>query len=164
MRCLTCQYDLSHLAEQRCPECGRAFDLNDPSTFVHGRLSSPWPGRLCIFIALSAFLLPVLWYSTWLAAVISLGHPPRPYVNDHQFINGWVSGFRCLTCIIFNLSLPLFFLNLMLAVMTGIQRYVAERRLHLRLVTPIGLTLAIWVLAVFLVIASGGDVAAWFFD
>lgn len=34
MRCLSCKYDLSHLTERRCPECGRAFDPNDPKTFV----------------------------------------------------------------------------------------------------------------------------------
>lgn len=33
MRCLSCRYDLSHLTEQRCPECGRAFDPSDPATF-----------------------------------------------------------------------------------------------------------------------------------
>src|SRR5690349_12693310 len=33
MRCLTCQYDLKNLTEHRCPECGRAFDPNDPYTF-----------------------------------------------------------------------------------------------------------------------------------
>lgn len=33
MRCLSCLYDLRNLAEHRCPECGREFDPNDPSTF-----------------------------------------------------------------------------------------------------------------------------------
>ena len=38
MRCLSCQYDLSHLTPteeggHRCPECGRAFDPNDTTTF-----------------------------------------------------------------------------------------------------------------------------------
>jgi hypothetical protein len=37
VRCLSCKYDLSHLSsggEHRCPECGRAFDPGDPSTFA----------------------------------------------------------------------------------------------------------------------------------
>lgn len=34
MRCLKCGYDLSQLTEHRCPECGRAFDPKDPTTFV----------------------------------------------------------------------------------------------------------------------------------
>jgi predicted amidophosphoribosyltransferase len=33
MRCLSCKYDLSKLTEHRCPECGRAFDPEDPRTF-----------------------------------------------------------------------------------------------------------------------------------
>jgi hypothetical protein len=33
VRCLTCHYDLRKLAKHRCPECGRRFDPNDPSTF-----------------------------------------------------------------------------------------------------------------------------------
>lgn len=33
MRCLSCKYDLTHLTEHRCPECGRPFDPSDPSTF-----------------------------------------------------------------------------------------------------------------------------------
>lgn len=36
MRCLFCEYDLSHRPPggvHRCPECGREFDPNDRSTF-----------------------------------------------------------------------------------------------------------------------------------
>ena len=33
MRCLSCKYDLAQLTEHRCPECGRAFDPNDSTTF-----------------------------------------------------------------------------------------------------------------------------------
>lgn len=32
-RCLDCAYCLLGLPEPRCPECGRAFDLTDPSTY-----------------------------------------------------------------------------------------------------------------------------------
>lgn len=31
--CRTCSYDLRHLTEHRCPECGNAFDPEDPRTF-----------------------------------------------------------------------------------------------------------------------------------
>jgi hypothetical protein len=34
-RCLGCGYDLRRLPENRCPECGRAFDLADPETYLH---------------------------------------------------------------------------------------------------------------------------------
>lgn len=33
VRCTGCGYPLHHLVEQRCPECGRAFDPQDPQTF-----------------------------------------------------------------------------------------------------------------------------------
>ena len=32
--CLGCSYDLRGLPENRCPECGRCFDPDDPGTFV----------------------------------------------------------------------------------------------------------------------------------
>jgi len=32
--CLDCGYRLDHLESERCPECGRAFDLLDPNTFT----------------------------------------------------------------------------------------------------------------------------------
>jgi hypothetical protein len=34
MRCLACGYDLRGLPENRCPECGRAFDPGDSATFL----------------------------------------------------------------------------------------------------------------------------------
>ncbi len=35
-RCRGCGYILEHLPEPRCPECGRAFDPDDPRTYVRG--------------------------------------------------------------------------------------------------------------------------------
>jgi hypothetical protein len=56
MRCLNCKYDLSHLTEHRCPECGREFDPKDPQTF-----GSP-PNREAAIIWLSCLVcaLPVI--------------------------------------------------------------------------------------------------------
>jgi hypothetical protein len=44
VRCRTCHYLLANLTPtesggHRCPECGRAFDPNDPRTFDSGRWS-----------------------------------------------------------------------------------------------------------------------------
>lgn len=39
-KCLGCAYILDHLPENRCPECGRAFDPEDPATFTVGRYRS----------------------------------------------------------------------------------------------------------------------------
>ena len=38
MQCLNCHYSLANLTgpPHRCPECGTAFDPNDPSTFDDG--------------------------------------------------------------------------------------------------------------------------------
>jgi hypothetical protein len=35
--CLGCNYSLRGLAENRCPECGREFNLQDPTTFNNAR-------------------------------------------------------------------------------------------------------------------------------
>ena len=34
MYCLACDYDLTHLDTDRCPECGRAFNPLNPDTFA----------------------------------------------------------------------------------------------------------------------------------
>ncbi len=34
MRCLGCGYNLRGLPENRCPECGRTFDPDDPQSYV----------------------------------------------------------------------------------------------------------------------------------
>jgi len=48
MRCLGCGYDLRGLPENRCPECGRAFDPDDSTTF----LCSQVDGRKYLTMAL----------------------------------------------------------------------------------------------------------------
>lgn len=46
MYCLDCGYDVRGLPENRCPECGRAFDPDDSTTFlcsqVDGRRYLTW--------------------------------------------------------------------------------------------------------------------------
>ena len=54
MRCFGCQYDLSNLSGHRCPECGRAFDPNDPRTFLSGAM--PWRFLPAVQVILIAFL------------------------------------------------------------------------------------------------------------
>ena len=64
MRCLGCQYDLKKLAENRCPECGRAFDPNDASSFESGNREFPFPTvvfcLLLIFVFVGFMLLALI--------------------------------------------------------------------------------------------------------
>lgn len=60
--CLSCAYILNGLAENRCPECGRAFDPADATTFVLGRERKSglrYLTRAVIYL-LCALSLPVL--------------------------------------------------------------------------------------------------------
>jgi hypothetical protein len=45
--CLTCHYPLRELTVNRCPECGREFDPDDPATMYLGR---GVPGRIFRFL------------------------------------------------------------------------------------------------------------------
>jgi len=40
-----CTYGLRGLADTRCPECGRAFDCDDPSIFLTARGGLAWSDR-----------------------------------------------------------------------------------------------------------------------
>lgn len=55
-RCLDCGYSLQGLPENRCPECGRSFDPNDPETFA-GRPTSGVPALLAALGALLGLAL-----------------------------------------------------------------------------------------------------------
>lgn len=63
IRCLTCGYPLERLDAdaRRCPECGRSFDLDDPSTFAAPLPVRPSGGRAMagmLIVAASAVGLP----------------------------------------------------------------------------------------------------------
>ena len=55
-RYLDCGYDLHGLPEDRCPECGRAFDPGDSSTYI-GKLES---GKTYLWTAIGAAPLAIL--------------------------------------------------------------------------------------------------------
>jgi len=57
VRCLDCNYSLKNLTEHRCPECGRAFDPNDPLTFAPAT-TKPWPGPIRVLgLGIVAYVL-----------------------------------------------------------------------------------------------------------
>ena len=59
-----CRYRLVDLTEDRCPECGEAFDPNDPATFLIDQPYVIWPtllvqtaiGYIVAFVVLSMSL------------------------------------------------------------------------------------------------------------
>jgi hypothetical protein len=61
MRCLYCDYDLSHRpsgSEHRCPECAHEFDPDDPQTF---RVPASRKAEIgCLAFAL-CFLIAIIW-------------------------------------------------------------------------------------------------------
>ncbi len=63
MYCRKCQYDLTQLSEERCPECGRSFDPTKPRTFQRRRR------RLQPLVGLGLALLVVIMVSVgfWVA-------------------------------------------------------------------------------------------------
>ena len=107
-RCLDCAYCLIGLTQPRCPECGRPFDLTDPSTystkppFVRWRL---WlPGLLlAVGLGLVVFLVIIvsglrIGFAATLAAPVCIGI---------------VLGYRCRVR-------PLAYVLLVLTALTGI--------------------------------------------
>jgi hypothetical protein len=56
VRCKTCHYSLEGLTEHRCPECGIAFDPNDPSTFGIDRRRQHKVRLLWVALAFLAYM------------------------------------------------------------------------------------------------------------
>ena len=107
-RCKTCGYALRGLGDPRCPECGGAFDPDDPTTYTEecpkGVLDNRWTillpcciigvvGNLLLGIPIRALVLFPSWLcsdsafhrhrSVWLlltvaAFVLVLAHPVHP--------------------------------------------------------------------------------------
>jgi hypothetical protein len=89
MYCLTCQYDLQGLARRRCPECGNTFDPTDPETFAYApRRPRRMSFRLLAVLLFYPIMPLTLIYATWLAAGITLGHAPRPSLDDPGALAG----------------------------------------------------------------------------
>lgn len=68
MRCKACDYPLTNLAEHRCPECGRAFDLANPKTF---RGEPKEPSRWIGYVMLMLVALMILWCAFSVTLIIA---------------------------------------------------------------------------------------------
>lgn len=63
-RCRQCGYPLLHLSTPTCPECGTAFDLGNPKSFVYGRMLPPWRTRIAVVAGcLAVYVAGVLAFS-----------------------------------------------------------------------------------------------------
>lgn len=71
MRCITCSYDLKSLSTCSCPECGRVFDRNDPSTFDTRTRMQRLLIRIAASLAVSALSLGVMIVGAWIASGIA---------------------------------------------------------------------------------------------
>jgi hypothetical protein len=116
-RCLSCGYVLTGLIEPRCPECGRAFDVNDPTTYSTKPLFVRWkfwlPGFLLALGAGVVLYLLLLWLAGWGAAV-SLVAP---------FCLGAVLGYGCRVraftyVVLFGLLAPLLVIGIVVSLYT----------------------------------------------
>ena len=138
MFCSACRHNLRGAAGALCPECGRAFNPEDPASFLEARsrLSSSPPNRIgrigwlvlvcsaAPWISIAALVL--LWGFAWLL----LGHPPTPSIDDPKGIGG--PGFAWAYQATGFLLLPLFpamgLAILMLGIQTGRALLDARRR------------------------------------
>lgn len=79
VRCLSCDYELANLTEHRCPECGRAFDPDDPATFESPLARRRHVKALLIPSAIcAAASLPISFGYAWIADANSSSHVHVP--------------------------------------------------------------------------------------
>lgn len=70
LHCLTCSYDLSSLATGICPECGRAFDRDDPSTFDTRTRTKRLLIRIATGLVISVLCFGTMVGAAWVASSI----------------------------------------------------------------------------------------------
>ena len=63
VHCKTCHYSLANLTEHRCPECGTAFDPNDPTTFdiTNDQADRGRPMEMLVYTLLTVALV-CIWF------------------------------------------------------------------------------------------------------
>lgn len=68
MYCRTCSYDLKSIATGACPECGRSFDRDDPSTFDSRTRTQRLLIRIAASLAISALCVGAMIAGAWIGA------------------------------------------------------------------------------------------------
>jgi len=113
--------------------------------------------------AFSAYpvLLLLSLYTTWALAWLSLGHLPRPTLDDPKYIN------RLVTC--FNLATWLLLMGIYIAlplnaffVLVSVTQRVLYRQWNVVLI--VGTPTLLWLCLFFLLVNDPGKIVFWFFD
>src|SRR4051812_10521232 len=80
MRCKTCRYNLAHLPECRCPECGREFDPNDSDSFASA-VSRRQVLSAAVFLLFACIYLAALFAYLFDPAIIDLKWPRSAWIG-----------------------------------------------------------------------------------
>ncbi len=157
MKCIDCQYDLSAITGDRCPECGRSFDSRDASTYASSSQtwtaawSKNWQARIAAISTLIALLHVVSGYVALVIGRLDLARwPIRTGQDDPKSINGvtlclcifWLLTFHLQLlafCVWFFSSTPLWF-----QMMNAQSHYYIRRTRHRVL---LAISTCIWLLA-----------------
>lgn len=174
MKCLDCQYDLSAITSNRCPECGRAFDLNDSSTYAASSRTRAmawfenWQARVIAICTLIPLLHVASGYVALVIGRIDIGRwPIRTGQDDPKSING-VTLCLCIGWFLtFYLLLPTFcvwlFSSISLWFQTmdaGSSHYSKRARYKALLTASVG----IWFLTLLHLACDPADISPWMLD
>lgn len=88
MLCLGCGYSLQGLDRNSCPECARAFDPSDPTTF-DVKSSSIWRRHALLVLLAPPWIAVIGGHSALVMARLQLGRwPHRDGLDDPKYIPG----------------------------------------------------------------------------
>ena len=120
MICRGCGYSLIGMNERLCPECGRAFDPDNPATYETPEVDRApalhlWLRVLACAAATAPLLNTFSGLLCWIVAWMALGRPPRPSADDPRTIGSvqlpyqwWdATGNPACLSIVIGLGLPL---------------------------------------------------------
>ncbi len=168
MNCLECNYNLKGSAEiGRCPECGRDFDAGNPTTYrgVDSHSVVKYTYWLTAFAASTVWIFGLFQYFVFVVARISLGHWPRPSLDDPSHINWFVSFLGWIWVVLMVLTIPLGpIVLLMLLGVGGIRSLGHDRRGHRPKMRWLVLGMLVWCLGFMLVRMDPFEVGTWLMD
>ena len=172
MNCLDCEYDLRGLPAGSCPECGRAFDPLDPSSFRPGNSRSPrLPMHLALLIVIASSLVPVLHvvsgHLALVAARLSLGHWPHRFGRDDpKYIGGGVGFLHSVWMILTVLLIPAIVAWLVFAAAAMFPRRDVDGESELSLFRKpiVAITFFTWIAAIPIIFLDPAKVGVWMFD